>query len=156
MESHEVLKEALRKTSPKAVAAELGVSLSLVYKWAEKPTADGSGSRNPLDRILEIIRLTGDNDILHWLCRQQGGSFVPDPHVGERGDDHVFEVTQEIIGFFSELLKGISLAIEDRSVTPEEANEIRLRWDQLKSFGESFVRACEAGRYYRIERSGAD
>ena len=54
MESHEVLKEALRKTSPKAVAAELGVSLSLVYKWAEKPTADGSGSRNPLDRILEI------------------------------------------------------------------------------------------------------
>ncbi|MEN9975372.1 MAG: hypothetical protein RLZZ282_1378, partial [Verrucomicrobiota bacterium] len=37
MESHEVLRRALRKTTPKAVASDLGVSLSLVYKWAEKP-----------------------------------------------------------------------------------------------------------------------
>lgn len=36
MESHDVLKQALRKTTPKAVAADLGVSLSLVYKWADR------------------------------------------------------------------------------------------------------------------------
>lgn len=30
MESHEVLHRAMRKTTPKAVAADLGVSLSLV------------------------------------------------------------------------------------------------------------------------------
>lgn len=152
MESHEVLKEALRKTSPKAVASDLGVSLSLVYKWAEKPSIDGSGSRNPLDRLLQIIRLTEDTGILQWLCRQQGGTFVMDPDVREKDSDHMFQVTQEIIGHFSELLRGISTAVEDHSVSPDEADEIRQCWDRLKSYGETFVRACEAGHYETIGR----
>ena len=60
MESHEVLKDAFEQTSPKAVAAELGVSLSLVYKWAQEQSASGSGSRNPLDRILDCLLYTSD------------------------------------------------------------------------------------------------
>ena len=44
MESNEVLRQALRKTSPKAVAAELGVSLSLVYKWTEANIPAGAAS----------------------------------------------------------------------------------------------------------------
>ena len=32
MESHEILREAFQKISPKEIAAELGLSLSLVYK----------------------------------------------------------------------------------------------------------------------------
>ena len=60
MESHEVIKKACEKTSPKEVAAELGVSLSLVYKWAQPNTELGSGSRNPLDRVLELLRITKD------------------------------------------------------------------------------------------------
>ena len=58
MESHEVLKEAFDSptTSPKEIAAELGVSLSLVYKWAQPPEGQGSGSRNPLDRVDELVR----------------------------------------------------------------------------------------------------
>ncbi|HEY8992036.1 MAG TPA: hypothetical protein VIM46_08675, partial [Luteolibacter sp.] len=73
MESHEVLRQAFQKTSPKAVASELGISLSLVYKWAEKQSEDGSGSRNPLDRLLKVIELSGDERIIHWLCQQTGG-----------------------------------------------------------------------------------
>lgn len=34
MESYEIFKEAFKRSSPKAVASELGVSLSLVYEWA--------------------------------------------------------------------------------------------------------------------------
>jgi len=64
MESHEVLRNAFAKTSPKAVAADLGISLSLVYKWAERQSEDGSGSRNPLDRLLKIIELSGDTGII--------------------------------------------------------------------------------------------
>ena len=48
MESHEVLRNAFSKTSPKAVASDLGISLSLVYKWAEKQSDDGSGRRRPM------------------------------------------------------------------------------------------------------------
>ena len=149
MESHEVLRRALRKTSPKAVASDLGVSLSLVYKWAEKPSEDGSGSRNPLDRLLQIIDLSGDTGITEWLCRQQGGHFVKDPDVSGVQVDHVLPATQEIIGQFSDLLNQISDAAADHSVCPQEADEIRQCWDKLKSYAEAFVRSCEAGNFQR-------
>ena len=152
MESHEVLKRALRKTTPKAVASELGVSLSLVYKWAEKPTDFGSGSKNPLDRLLQIIELSGDNGIVDWLCRQQGGHFVKDPDVSSHQNEHILPATQEIIGQFSDLLNKISDAADDHSVTREEAVDIRQVWDKLKSYAEGFVRACENGDYKNMSR----
>jgi hypothetical protein len=152
MESHEVLRRALRKTSPKAVAADLGVSLSLVYKWAEKPADDGSGSRNPLDRVLQIMELSGDTGIVDWLCRQQGGHFVKDPDVSGHQIGHVLPATQEIIGQFSDLLTRISQAAVDHSVSTDEADEIRECWDKLKSYAEGFVRACENGAFKTMPR----
>ena len=152
MESHEVLKRALRKTTPKAVAAELGVSLSLVYKWAEKPTEFGSGSRNPLDRLLQIMDLSGDTGIVEWLCRQQSGHFVKDPDVSGHRTNHVLPATQEIIGRFSDLLNEISAAADDLSVTNDESVEIRQAWDKLKSYAEGFVRSCENGDYKTMSR----
>lgn len=150
MESHDVLRRALRKTTPKAVAADLGVSLSLVYKWAEKPTDLGSGSKNPLDRLLQIIELSGDNGIVDWLCRQRGGHFVHDPDVSGHKVEHMLPATQEIIGQFSDLLNEISNAADDHSITPDEAAAIRQVWDKLKSYAEGFVRACENGAYRSI------
>jgi transposase len=38
MKSHELLREVLKTTSAKQVAADMGLSLSLIYKWAETPT----------------------------------------------------------------------------------------------------------------------
>ncbi len=150
MESHEVLRDALKKTSPKAVAADLGVSLSLVYKWAEKPSEDGSGSRNPIDRLMQIVELSQDMGIIEWMCRQQGGHFVKDSNVSEEKAEHVLQATQEIIGQFSSLLSGISTAAEDQSVCPKEADEIRIAWDKLKSYAEAFVRSCEAGHFHKV------
>ena len=152
MESHEVLRLALRKTTPKAVAAELGVSLSLVYKWAEKPSETGSGSRNPLDRLMEIIELSGDAGIIEWLCRNNGGYFVRDPDVSVRELDHVLPATQEIIGQFSDLLNEISDAADDHSVSEDEADNIRHCWDRLKSYAEGFVRDCENGEFKTMQR----
>ena len=52
MHSYELLREVFEKKAPKQVAADLGLSLSMVYKWAEPPNhASGSGTGNPLDRI---------------------------------------------------------------------------------------------------------
>jgi hypothetical protein len=152
MESHEVLKAALQKTTPKAVAAELGVSLSLVYKWAETPSEFGSGSKNPLDRLLQIIELSGDSGIVEWLCRQQRGHFVKDPQMVHEKIDHVLTATQEIIGQFSDLLGQISDAASDHSVNQKEADEIRVIWDKLKSYGEGFVRSCENGDFENMSR----
>jgi len=152
MESHEVLKRAMQKTTPKAVAAELGVSLSLVYKWAEKPNDFGSGSRNPLDRLQQIIELSGDYGIVEWLCRQQGGHFVIDPDVTGHQMNHILPATQAIIGQFSDLLNEISDAADDLSVSHDEAVAIRQVWDKLKSYAEGFVRSCERGDYRTMVR----
>ncbi len=152
MESHDVLKKALQKTTPKAVAANLGVSLSLVYKWAEKPADDAAGNRNPLDRLLQIIELSGDNAIVDWLCLRQGGYFVKDPEVSGMQVEHVMPATQEMIRHFSELLNQISDAAVDHSVTKGEADDIRETWDKLKSHVEAFVRACEKGDFRTMKR----
>ncbi len=149
METHEVLKRALRKTSPKAVAAELGISLSLVYKWAEKPSLDGSGSKNPLDRLLKMIELSGDTSIIEWICQQHDGHFVRNP-VDEHDIRHVLPATQEIICQFSDLLRQISDAAVDHSIQAHEAEEIRECWDKLKSYAEGFVRCCENGDFEQM------
>ena len=51
MQSHELLRAVYDSGNPKQVAADLGLSLSLIYKWAEPTTETGSGTANPLDRI---------------------------------------------------------------------------------------------------------
>lgn len=149
MESHEVLRRAFQKTSPKAIAAELGISLSLVYKWAEKQSEDGSGSRNPLDRLLKVMELSGDQRIIEWLCQQSGGYFLPNPD-GHAKHHGILPSTQEIIAQFSELLSRISSAALDHSITQEEARDIREGWDKLKSYTESFVRCCEKGDFEQM------
>ncbi|MEK7951176.1 phage regulatory CII family protein [Luteolibacter soli] len=147
MESHEVLRNAFSKTSPKAVASDLGISLSLVYKWAEKQSDDGSGSRNPLDRLLKIIELSDDLRIVEWICQQSGGYFVRNPKSSSQKAYQVLPATNEIVGQFSALLQEISTAALDHSITKQEAKDIRECWDKLKSYAEGFVRCCEEGDY---------
>jgi len=151
MDSHDVLRRALESTSPKAVAADLGLSLSLIYKWTERQGEEGGGSRNPLDRLLAFIAATGDRRIVEWLCQRCGGYFVPNPdHTGK--DYEVLPATQEIIGQFSALLHEISKAAADNRITAEEADEIRESWDSLKSYTEGFVACCEKGNFDELKK----
>ena len=151
MESHEVLRRSFEKSSPKAIAAELGLSLSLIYKWAERQSEDGSGSRNPLDRLLKVVEVTNDPGIVEWLCQQCGGYFVPNPG-GIRDDYEMLPATHAIIQQFSSLLNEISKAAADDSITADEAEEIRERWDKLKSYTEGFVACCEEGDFEQLRR----
>ena len=59
MKSHELLHEVFESANPKQVAEDLGISVSLVYKWAEPPV-QGSGAANPLDRVEALLRSTKD------------------------------------------------------------------------------------------------
>lgn len=155
MQSHEVLKAAFDKSSPKAIAAELGVSLSLVYKWAQEQSEDGSGSRNPLDRLLEIYRLTQDIELIQWLCEQTGGYYVANPETKSTQAFDVFPATNEILHQFSHMLSRISAAAEDNSITADEAAEIRQCWDKLKGYAEGFVNCCEQGDFELMQQQPA-
>jgi len=153
MESHEVLKKAFENTSPKAIAAELGVSLSLVYKWAQENSGTGSGSRNPLDRVDEIISLTQDARIMEWLCAQNGGYFVRNPDSScEKGFEYL-PATTEIVAQFSMLLSRISQAAFDNSIDGDESADIREHWDKLKCYAEGFVRCCEEGDFEKMKET---
>jgi len=152
MESHEVIKEAFEKTSPKLVASEMGLSLSLVYKWAQANTDTGSGSRNPLDRVAKLIELTTDTHLIEWLCKEAGGYFVKNPTSSCEKGYEVVPSTHEIVQQFATLLTVISQAAVDNEITDDESEEIRDCWDELKAYAEGFVRCCEEGDFQQIKR----
>ncbi len=108
MDSHEVIKEVLKKTSAKQIAAEIGLSLSLVYKWAEPPE-EGSGANNPLDRIDQLLRATGDARIAQWVCERAGGFFIKNPPVGPRVL-HLVPAMNQIVQEFADMLHVIAAA----------------------------------------------
>ena len=71
MESHNLLREVFKETSPKQIAEDMGLSLSLIYKWSQAPGEDSSGTTNPLDRMASLIESTEDLRLIQWLCRKK-------------------------------------------------------------------------------------
>jgi len=155
MESHEVLRQAIDKIGVKAVASELRLSPALVYKWCEESRADdpdASGTRNPLDRLAEIVRLTEDLGIVSWLCARAGGFFVHNPPARSKNmEGDLLESTQKLVKHFSELLGEVSQsASNDGQILKCEAGRIRQEWEELKTTVETFVVACEKGVYRHL------
>ncbi len=153
MQSHEIIKNACDRCGPKEVAAQLGVSLSLVYKWTEPCTETGSGSRNPLDRVVELMRCTKDVELIRWLCEQAGGYFVRNPPSSCKQGFEVMPATSEIVKQFGGLLGEISRAASDNRITNDESQQIRHIWDALKSYTEGFVTCCEEGDFEPIRKA---
>ncbi len=148
MQSHELLREVFHKTSAKQVAADLSLSLSMIYKWAEPPDAEaGSGAVNPLDRIEALLRSTGDERIVQWLCQRAGGFFIRNPKTNHPHPDYLIPATNQIIQEFADLLSVIATAAADNQISVSESKSIRARWEDLKSVTELFVRCCEEGNF---------
>lgn len=153
MESHAVLRKTIGSLGAKALAAELGVSTSLVYKWCEpKAQATDPGADNPLDRLLTICQATGDVAPVEWLCNQTDG-FRADNPVTELQAGAVLKSTQQILKEFSDVLEAVSQSYDHGNrIDKKEASRIRKEWEDLKVIAESFVTACEAGQF---DRTGA-
>jgi hypothetical protein len=154
VKSWEVLREAADRIGVKALAARLNLSTALVYKWCQEPARDdpgGSGARNPLDRLREIVDATGDARVINWLCNAAGGFFVQNPDVapGET-EEQLLSTTQRMVMDFGELLATLSRSIEDDGqISTPEADRIRQAWENLKTQAECFAVACEQGMYRR-------
>ena len=148
MQSHEVLREIFQQCSPKQVAAELGLSLSMIYKWAEPPDPSaGSGSTNPLDRIDALWRCTNDRRLVQWICQRAGGFFILNPKTNKPHPSYLIPATNRIVQEFADLLAVIAAAAADNQITSKEAEDIRGRWEDLKTVIESFVACCEEGNF---------
>ena len=147
MDSHEVMKEVLKRTSAKQIAADMALSLSLIYKWAEPPLDDsGSGASSPLDRVGQLIRITGDARLAQWVCEQADGFYIRNPHNLPSGRP-LIPVTNDIVQEFADMLATIAVSSADNVITKDEAKKIRARWEELKSVTEGFVKAAESGSF---------
>lgn len=148
MESHELLREVFDKKSAKEVSADLELSTSMIYKWAQ-PSENEGGVENPLDRIEGLIRSTGDQRLVQWICQRAGGFFIlnpknaPHPHF-------LIPATNQIVQEFADLLAVIATAAADNQITGTESKQIRARWEALKSVTEGFVASCEDGRFDKL------
>jgi hypothetical protein len=152
MQSHELLREVFQKSSAKQVAAELGLSLSMIYKWAEPPDASaGSGTVNPLDRIDALRHCTGDPRIVQWICQRAGGFFIKNPKTHHAHPEFLIPATNEIIQEFADLLAVIATAVADNQIVASEAADIRGRWEELKTVTEGFVECCEKGNFLPLK-----
>lgn len=145
MESHELLREVFERKAAKEVSADLQLSTSMVYKWAQ-PAANEGGIENPLDRVEALIQSTGDERIVQWICQRAGGFFIlnpknaPHPH-------YLIPATNQIVQEFADLLATVATTAADNQITAAEAKQIRKRWEELKSVTEGFVASCEEGNF---------
>ncbi len=155
MESFDVLRKTIKATGVKTVASEMNLSTSAVYKWCEANDGSGSGSENPLDRVLKICNVTKDNRPISWLCQHVGGFFVKNPMGTRAKVMPVLRVTQVILQEFSEVLNAVSNSFEDGQINESEAKRIRAEWEKLKEATESFVFSCEQG-VYKTENSALE
>lgn len=154
MHSHELLKEVLKKTSAKQISADMGLSLSLIYKWAEPPVDEtGSGANNPLDRIEQLLRITGDARIAQWVCERAGGFFIANPKDHRPHAFPLIPATNTIVQEFADMLGVIATAAADNHISREEAKMIRRRWEDLKSVTEGFVRNAEEGNFAALQKA---
>jgi hypothetical protein len=153
MQSHELLREVFQKHSAKQIAAEMGLSLSMIYKWAEPPDpAAGSGAVNPLDRIDALQKCSADPRVVQWICQRAGGFFIKNPRTHHPHPEFLIPATNEIIQEFADLLAVIAKAVADDQITSDEAVDIRGRWEELKSVTEGFVQCCEQGNFRHIKK----
>jgi hypothetical protein len=153
MQSHELLREVFEKKKPKEIAADLGLSSSMIYKWGEPNTA-GSGIGNPLDRVEALLKSTGDHRLVQWICERAGGFFILNPK-NIAHPHQLIPATNQIVQEFADLLHVIALATADENVIPTEARQMRARWEELKSVTEGFVTACEEGDFDKLRKHAA-
>lgn len=146
MESHELLRKVFDKKNPKEVSADLELSTSMIYKWAQPREGEGSGIENPLDRVEALFASTRDHRLIQWLCQRAGGFFIlnpentPHPH-------YLIPATNQIVQDFADLLQVVASAAADNQITAAEAKQIRARWEELKTVTEGFVVCCEQGDF---------
>ena len=152
MESHELLREVFQKVSPKQAAAEMGLSVSMIYKWAEPP-ATTSGVANPLDRVAALIRCTDDHAIVQWVCHRAGGFYVKNPRAEQPHPLHLVPAMNSVVQEFADLLSVMAAAASDSQITAAESKSIRARWEELKSVTEEFVDCCEQGDFRELKRT---
>jgi hypothetical protein len=80
--------------------------------------------------------------------------FIQNPVTNKPHPSYLIPATNQIVQEFADLLAVIATAAADSQISPKESEQIRARWEELKSVTEGFVACCEQGKLQSIERQG--
>ena len=150
MKSHELFRKLLEDCNAKQLAGQMGLSTSSIYKWAESSGDGGSGTLNPLDRVEQLMEHTDAPGIAQWVCMHADGFYVKNSHVRRNSAHSLVVATNKIVQEFADMLSLVATAAFDNSITDHEAQDIRERWECVKSATEEFVTCCEQGDFAGI------
>lgn len=112
---HDAIDHNPNRIKGAAIALRMGVSTTTVYRWGEDGQVD-----IPLNRLIQLVLVTGDTRPVSALCETLGGAFVPVP-CRERGEKLDIKALKE----FSEFLHARSAALNDGKITAAELGRIK-------------------------------
>ena len=140
MNSKEALKKACAERGVKEIAESLNISPTAIYNQINDPNKN-----DILNKFVDFVNACGNEIPIEWASEQLNGIFVKNPDVVAKHDSMTPPYVPEALKEFSDVIREISNAMRDETVTPDEAERIRKEWDELKVVLERFVLACEFG-----------
>ena len=139
MESHNLLREVFKETSPKQIAEDMTSFPFPDLQMVPSTREDSSGTTNPLDRMASLIESTEDLRLIQWPSKAKNGFFVASPEKEKVISQNLMPATNLIVQEFADLLSVVACAATDNHVNEAEAARIRKRWEKLKTVTETFV-----------------
>jgi len=147
MESHELIAQALKKGQAKNVAKALGRSVRDVYRWAHAKTQ--GGTRNLLDWMLAYLEETGHLASLQWLCRQRGGTFVPD-HAVKTPPPTLKVATKEASDAMADCIKTLNDLSVSGGKDPAATERYLAAFQEVKSRGGALALGLKQDFYTKL------
>jgi hypothetical protein len=112
----------------KAIAEEIGVSENYLTR-AALPDADesdtGSGCRFPLNKIIALIKATGDYAVLDYIERSLGRVAIAIPPKRQKPVSDICRSTVKATALFGEFVGEIEKSIHDGELTESECDRIQ-------------------------------
>lgn len=137
MNAQALLQDIYQQVGIKQLAAQLGVSTSLLYKWL----GQGDSHRmNPVDRVAQLFRVTQDRRLVDMVCRLAGGHFVAEPPVQRRRASRRPELSCRVMRELAQLQAAVAERLPARDWSPAQTAAALELWDALRSDMEPLLR----------------
>ncbi|MFA7232390.1 MAG: phage regulatory CII family protein [Victivallaceae bacterium] len=140
MDSKQAMKQACKQAGLKNVAESLGISPTALYNQI-----NDSGKNDILQKFVDFTAACEDDTPIVWACEQLNGIFVKNPAIQVEAEKDNNNYIPSALKEFSDVIKVISEALKDNSISQMEAARIRKEWEELKIILETFVLRCEFG-----------
>lgn len=101
-----------------AIAARMGVSTSALYSWGDP----ASKKPIPLERLVQLVLITGDNRPISALTEACGGSFV---HNSSDTSSDCHTELMQTVQIFAAILRDAGSALADNIITPQELHNLQ-------------------------------